>query len=79
VSLAKDSQADVDGDVDQGATIVAGRGGLVTLGLSKGSNAGIDRDINQPVSGALLLALNLSEDGSAETNRNADQGVTIAA
>lgn len=79
VSLAKDSQADVDGDVDQGATIVAGRRDLVTLGLSEGSNAGIDGDVNQPVSSALLLALNLSKDGSAETNRNADQGATIVA
>lgn len=75
VSLAKDSQADVDGDVDQGATIVAGRRGLVTLGLSQGSNAGIDGNINQAIGGALLLALSLAENGSAEINRNTDQAL----
>lgn len=75
VSLAEDSQADVYGHVDQGVTIAARGRGLVTLGLSKGSNAAIDGDVDQPVGGALLVALNLAKDGGAESNRNADQAV----
>jgi hypothetical protein len=75
VSLAEDSQADIDGHVDQGATFAAGGRNLVTLGLSKGSNAGIHGDIDQSVGGAVLVALNLAEDGSAESNRNVDQAL----
>ncbi len=75
VRFAEDSQADVDGNVDQGATVAAGRRGLVTLGLSKGSNAGIHGDIDQSVGGTTLVALNLAEDGGAESNRNVDQAL----
>jgi hypothetical protein len=75
VSLTKDSQADVDGNVDQGTTIAAGGRGLVTLGLSKGSKAGIDWDVDQTVCGALLLALGITKDGGAEANGNTDQAL----
>jgi hypothetical protein len=75
LNLSEYGKAEIDWNADQGVTIAAGRRGLITLGLSEGSNTGIDGDVNQPVGGALLLAFNLSEDGSAEVNRNADQAI----
>jgi len=73
VSLTEDSKADVDGNVDQRAAVVAGGGGLVTLGLAESSNTAVDGDVDQSVGGGLLLALGITEDGSAETNGDADE------
>lgn len=73
VGLAEDSQAGVDGHVDQRAAVAAGGGGLVTLGLAEGSNAAVDRHVDQTVADGLLLALDVTEDGTAETDGDAEE------
>lgn len=75
MGLAEDSQANVDGHIDQGAAIAAGRRGLVALGLSKSSHTPVNRDIDQAIGGGLLLARNVSKDGRAEAQRHAQQAV----
>jgi hypothetical protein len=72
LDLTEDSKADVDRNADQRAA-AGGRRGLVTLGGSEGSDAGVDGDADQATGGGLLLALNISEDGGAETDRHVDE------
>lgn len=72
VSLAEDGQTDVDWHIDQ-STITTARRNLITLGASKSSDTSIDRNIDQAIGGALLLALDISEDGGTKPNWHADQ------
>lgn len=73
IGLAENSQANVDRHVDQRTAITGGRRGLVALSLSKSGHTSINGNIDQAISDALLLAFNVSKDGTAETNRHANQ------
>lgn len=72
--LAENSQAGVEGNVDQTALVAGGLGDLVTLGLAKSGNTVVGGNVDQAVgSGFLLLAGSVAEDGAAKANGDTHQ------
>jgi hypothetical protein len=75
VGLAQDSQADVDRNADKRALVAGSLVGLVTLDLAESCDTGVHRHVDQSTGAAAtaLVARSFAENGSAETDGDADE------